>query len=135
MCRHPRTIRRLLFLYRQMMGAACPGSMASAAPAQKRRITSVLREGDVAALFQCLDGEMAWLAKLPCDIVMRLRICAPQKKRREEGEKKMRQAVTAGGSPLLAVLPGADDLLSLLAATPGVTSPESCPPSSITILP
>lgn len=47
---------------------------------------------------------------------------------------RVRQAAMAACSPL-AVLVLDEDLLSLLPLVPNVISPESCPPSSITILP
>ena len=69
---HNQALSALLFLYREVLAVQLPWLNGLNRPAQKKRIPSVLTREEVAALLQCLDGEMALLGKLLYGTGMRL---------------------------------------------------------------
>jgi integron integrase len=69
---HNQALSALLFLYREVLSIDLPWLNGLNRPAQKKRIPSVLTREEVVMLFQCLEGEMALLAKLLYGTGMRL---------------------------------------------------------------
>ena len=69
---HNQALSALLFLYREVLSINLPWLNGLNRPAQKKRIPSVLTREEVVMLFQCLEGEMALLAKLLYGTGMRL---------------------------------------------------------------
>ncbi len=69
---HNQALSAILFLYREVLDIDLPWLDGVNRPAQKRRIPSVLTQGEVAALFQFLEGEMHLLGQLLYGTGMRL---------------------------------------------------------------
>ena len=69
---HNQALSAILFLYREVLGIDLPWLNGLNRPAQKKRIPSVLTQGEVTALFSFLNGDMALLAKLLYGTGMRL---------------------------------------------------------------
>ncbi|WP_420796373.1 hypothetical protein [Alicycliphilus denitrificans] len=61
---HNQTLSALLFLYREVLGINLAWLDGVSRQAQKRAIPSMLTKEEVGALFQFLDSDMRFLAKL-----------------------------------------------------------------------